>query len=104
MRDKRLLFSLAVLAIGGKAVFWFSNRPAISRIGAEVLESIHPSPSNAPSGPPIDSSSLELQQPGGPYVPSDPRWAIVREKDKAEPKWEWRMPINFYGRVLDENE
>lgn len=46
----------------------------------------------------------DRQLPGGPYVSSDPRWKTVRERDKNDPNWEWRMPINFYGRILDENE
>jgi hypothetical protein len=40
----------------------------------------------------------------GPYVSSDPRWATVHEKDKVDPNWEWRMPIDFYGKVVDEND
>lgn len=43
------------------------------------------------------------QKPGGPYVSSDPRWASVREKDKTDHNWEWKMPLDFFGRVVDEN-
>jgi hypothetical protein len=53
------------------------------------------------SNTPVDA--VRLQKPGGPYVSSDPRWAIVHEKDKVDHNWEWRMPINFHGRVVDEN-
>jgi hypothetical protein len=42
--------------------------------------------------------------PGGAYEPSDPRWKDVHAKDLVDQAWEWRMPINFFGRVLDENE
>jgi hypothetical protein len=41
--------------------------------------------------------------PGGGYEPSDPRWKEVRAKDLVDQAWEWKMPINFYGRVVDEN-
>src|SRR5947209_5644694 len=41
---------------------------------------------------------------GGAYEPSDPRWKEVHAKDLADKAWEWKMPINFFGRVLDENE
>ncbi len=44
------------------------------------------------------------QLPGGPYEPSDPRWAEVRAKDVTDKQWEWRMPINFYGKVVDEGD
>ena len=42
------------------------------------------------------------QRPGGSYEPSDPRWQLVREKDVVDSNWEWKSPINFYGRVVDE--
>ena len=42
--------------------------------------------------------------PGGPYVSSDPRWAVVREKDRVDHNWEWSMPISFYGRVVDQDD
>lgn len=60
--------------------------------------------SESPSRPADSPSNDEVQKPGGPYVSSDPRWAITRQKDKSDHNWEWRMPIDFYGRVVDEND
>ena len=64
----------------------------------------------APSGEPSIGSSatpysttIRKQMPGGPYEPSDPRWVEVDLKDKIDKAWEWKMPINFYGKVLDQN-
>jgi hypothetical protein len=37
-------------------------------------------------------------------VSSDPRWAIVRQRDKVDHNWEWKEAINFFGRVVDEND
>jgi hypothetical protein len=28
----------------------------------------------------------------------------VRRRDAEDPKWEWKTPIRFYGRVIDENQ
>jgi hypothetical protein len=69
----------------------------------------HPEQISAQPNPSIQTSvqastAPERQLPGGPYVSSDPRWATVREKDKSDHNWEWRMPINFYGCVVDQNE
>src|SRR5258708_9179888 len=54
--------------------------------------------------PTTSAPDAQTQKPGGPYVSSDPRWVIVRQRDKVDHNWEWRMPINFYGQVVDENE
>ena len=29
--------------------------------------------------------------------------AEVTRRDRSDPKWEWRVPIQFYGKVVDEN-
>jgi hypothetical protein len=94
-----VLFTLALLA-------WLKLRPTL------LPTQITPA-SVSPNASPLAISSQtpnaqtekgRLQKPGGPYAASDPRWAIVREKDKLDHNWEWRMPINFYGRVVDEND
>jgi hypothetical protein len=45
-----------------------------------------------------------LQKPGGPYEPRDPRWKEWDENMKRDPGFQWRMPIEFYGKVVDERE
>jgi hypothetical protein len=44
------------------------------------------------------------QIPGGRPEPSDPRWKEREVKRRIDPEYEWKMPINFFGRVVDENE
>jgi len=29
--------------------------------------------------------------------------AEVTRRDRSDPKWEWKVPIQFYGKVVDEN-
>ena len=43
-------------------------------------------------------AAVRKQMPGGPYEPSDPRWAEVHAKDQIDKGWEWKMPINFSAR------
>lgn len=43
------------------------------------------------------------QLPGGPLVAEDPRWEWWREMQKRDPKFEWKIPIRFYGRVVDQD-
>jgi hypothetical protein len=63
--------------------------------------------SSATSPPKITNTRTDPvgpQKPGGPYVSSDPRWAVAREKDRVDHNWEWRMPIIFFGRVVDQDD
>ena len=32
---------------------------------------------------------------------NDPRWDIWRERQKTDPSWQGRMPIDFYGKVVE---
>lgn len=85
---------------------WLGLRPSrIAKQTAAALVGPSASPlGNSPQTPNAQAETGRVQRPGGPYAPSDPRWAIVREKDKVDHNWEWRMPINFYGRVVDEDD
>src|SRR5207249_361195 len=29
--------------------------------------------------------------------------AEVTRRDRSDPRWEWKVPIQFYGKVVDEN-
>jgi hypothetical protein len=44
-----------------------------------------------------------VQKPDGPYEPRDPRWKAWHEKEKRDPDFEWKTPIAFYGKVVDED-
>jgi len=60
-----------------------------------------PPPEALPTPPTSDASR---QLPGGPYAPNDPRWAERRRLRKQDPKYEWKTPIEFYGRVVDQDQ
>lgn len=32
---------------------------------------------------------------------SDPRWKIIHEREKSDRGWQGRMPIDFFGKVID---
>ena len=34
---------------------------------------------------------------------ADPRWAEMNRRDAVDKHWQWKMPINFYGRVVDQS-
>lgn len=35
---------------------------------------------------------------------NDPRWKIIDARDKWDRSWQGKMPIELYGKVVDENE
>jgi len=35
---------------------------------------------------------------------NDPRWKVVNEREKSDKQWDWKMPIEFYGKAVDEND
>lgn len=40
---------------------------------------------------------------GGPSKGlNDPRWDVVRRREKLDPTWEGKMAIEFYGKVVDQ--
>lgn len=102
-RRRVIALTLAVFALAVSiGLVW---RPRLPKPSAAA--SVTPGdPSSSTSPPQIQNTPADpagLQKPGGPYVSSDPRWAIVREKDRVDRNWEWRMPISFYGRVVDQD-
>ena len=42
------------------------------------------------------------RKPG--YDPSLPQWAEWRRRRKADSNFEWKMPINFWGKVVGQND
>jgi hypothetical protein len=67
---------------------------------------IHPPQDKPVAAAPATPSPgpVKKQMPGGPFEPSDPRWAEVQVKDQIDKGWEWKMPINFYGKVVDQDD
>lgn len=48
-------------------------------------------------------TQLPKKDPREPFNKNDPRWAEWERRKKEDRNWEWKMPINFYGKVIDEN-
>lgn len=108
LNDRKAIRRTITIAVAlffiGILCLWLRRELHVSRSGDGPLSSAssaHTAISSqvSPAWTPVDA----IQKPGGPYVSSDPRWRVVREKDKVDKGWEWKMPINFYGRVIDEN-
>ncbi len=51
------------------------------------------------------ASSVPDTMPRGPYRGmNDPRWPIYWKKREEDQTFEWKTPISFYGKVLDQNQ
>jgi hypothetical protein len=104
-KNIRWVVVLGIVLPLGLLWLWVRQVPIIKRETAPPTPLSALAVGTAPSPiPSATSETTQLQKPGGPYVSSDPRWAIVHEKDKLDHNWEWRMPIDFYGQVVDEND
>lgn len=56
------------------------------------------------SEPSSDLSILPTAMPKGPYKGlDDPRWAIYWQQREQDPNFEWKTPIAFYGKVVDQD-
>jgi len=104
--DKRnlalVLSALIVVALG---MLWWLGVPLSKRVPQAPVEA---TPTVAPYGSPqpdiARATPTGRQIPGGRPEPSDPRWKEREVKRRIDPEYEWKMPINFFGRVVDENE
>lgn len=84
--------------------FWRVNRSLNRATGPAAATTDHsymPAPA-AQAVPPLPPPSGN-QLPGGAYDPTDPRWAWWNEQRQIDRSFEWKMPISFYGVVLDES-
>ncbi|MDD5201252.1 MAG: hypothetical protein PHC88_15785 [Terrimicrobiaceae bacterium] len=98
MNRRFLVLSIAI-GVLLVAVYWWLTRPAFS----------------PPQSPPVavaptlssqrqSTRSLPYQVPikGRYQGKSDPRWEWWKRMEEIDPKFDWKMPINFYGKVIDQ--
>ena len=88
MKAIRMGLVLAVV-IAGAALWLWPSKPAAS---------------STPRGPEVPPGTNRVQLPGGYTGLTDPRWKEFSRQEKADPLYQWKRPISFYGKVLDERE
>jgi hypothetical protein len=107
---KKLFILVAVIAVA--IVIWLVQR-AVKQAQDRTRSSLA-----ATTGQPsatATAASASLAQLGGSISNTyprweggrstslnDPRWEIYRQRQKSDPNWQWKMPIEFYGKVVDE--
>src|SRR5436190_17455788 len=105
MDKRKLALVLSVLIVFALGMLWWLNAPSSKRVPQAPVEA---TPTVAPYGSPrpdiAQATPIGRQLPGGRPEPSDPRWKEREAKRRIDPEYEWKTPINFFGRVVDENE
>lgn len=97
MKMGRLIITLGIIVVVAALLIWLWPKQKIRPNKSSAQTQIKAvTPSTVQS-----SGRAKLQQPGGPYEASDPRWEERRERQKKDPNYEWKIPITFYGKVVD---
>lgn len=88
----RFITSAIVVLLIGIAFWWFT------RTGPEAVKQPVPQP-------PVQKESEEKESrvEDDPIFKKYPPGSIV-PYTKKDPKWEWKRPIDFYGKVVDEKD
>jgi hypothetical protein len=104
---------LVLTAIALLLVVWWWNRPTPPPPLVPAAQTSQPTtppiiPPREPEPQPAQTSSTpltyEVPAKGSKYQGmSDPRWQWWTEMEKRDSKFEWKMPIKFYGKVIDQN-
>lgn len=53
---------------------------------------------------PMPFPSISAPTPNLSVYKTDPKWIWWNEQSARDPEFEWKMPIRFYGKVVDEND
>lgn len=104
--NRRLLIasSLVALLVLVFLLFWNRPKPESPATNATAVAPLPPVPNPTPLTPPIGTPSYEVPPGGAVDGLSDPRWEWWNRMEKIDPSFEWKMPINFYGRVVDQDD
>ena len=106
MKRFLVIAAVAILVLGLVALllWWDLNRSldrAYTPSGAGTIQSHRPSQASSAPTPAAPSPVPSLN---GAYNANDPRWTWWNEQEKLDPKFEWKMPINFYGKAVDQED
>lgn len=96
-----------VVAIGAFLVIVFAGNIWYSSPRQAPQQHSRPSslvPQDVPTSPPLRDTRKFVQLPAsepGNFDPTLPQWQEWNQRKADDPYWEWKVPINFYGRVVD---
>lgn len=101
-RRTLILVSLVVLLV---AALWWLTRPIATPLPALSVTMARPTPAAIKTAlPPLfQRLTYEVPKTGKYQGLNDSRWKWWHAMEKQDSSFEWKMPINFYGKVVDGN-
>ncbi len=98
MKHRKPLIALGLLLVVGFALWLLlsGNLPEKNTTSQTKREA------TPEASPTYITTKAPRQEAGGPYAPADPRWPERTRKLMADPQYEWKTPIEFYGKVADQ--
>lgn len=99
-------FAVVALCLLAVAVGWWLSRPIIKPLVPRETPHAVPNTPKPLTKQLIPSAESSINQPFArtPYLGlSDPRWVERRRLRVEDPAYQWRTPIEFFGKVVDEN-
>src|SRR5438067_3960371 len=103
MSKRNLALVLSVILVVMLAMWlWLSIRSSSRVQRTPIMTQSSIAQPTSPQADITPETTTGRQLPGGPPEPSDPRWKKRETKRRIDPQYEWKMPINFFGRVVDE--
>jgi hypothetical protein len=100
--SQRALIVTAIMIAGGlvASLFWQSRPPLPSRpmtSSATATVTAHVNASSTPVA--FSTGQIPKQSLGHEQIAAE-----VTRRDRTDSRWEWKIPIKFYGLVVDEHE
>ncbi len=105
MNKRFLIFSLLAAAFVG-FFCWFVNRPVVEPV-PQAQKTPPPAPPIAgkeTSPAPAGQASYEVPAGRAYEGLADPRWQWWNTMSKIDRSFEWKIPIKFYGKVIDQDD
>lgn len=106
MHNKKKLFAIVALCLLALVAGWRLLRPYIALSKARVPLQAVPNAPKPAAKQDAPHASATIKQPFArtPFLGlSDPRWVERGRLRVEDPSYQWRTPIEFFGKVLDEN-
>jgi hypothetical protein len=108
MKSATKTASIVVLIALAVAIGWWLSSP--KEAAAPIAETLKPVPTTPGATTPLPiqgDTPPEIVQPFArtPYLGlKDPRWIERRRLREEDPAYQWRTPIEFFGKVIDEQK
>lgn len=98
--NKRATIFLVIACVFAFGLLWWLSKHSAHQIAPSRSPTATPSSAGTFAKPSLSTSD---SWPKMPYQGvSDPRWTEMNRREKEDPSWEWKMPISFYGKIVDE--